>query len=179
MGQIWTVTALVYQKKKKKKESSTCYKETTQKYFSSCDFWSLQEKVIEFEVKRRLYGAFCQNWLNWTWTVFKGQILSQKFEFTLFSTLVWGLNALWLSRLCLLAKIKFSLCSYEFNNWYAPYPGTIYMNWFLELGDGKGSCSVHCTNGPGTAVTQGAALSMIFIFYLSIYLFIKCALRTS
>ena len=61
-------------------------------------------------------------------------------------------SAFWLRSKC-------SICSYQLNIWYAPYPGASILNWFLTLGEVSGACSAFATGCPGIAVPPGSALS--------------------
>ena len=59
-------------------------------------------------------------------------------------------SAFWLRSKC-------SICSYQLNIWYAPYPGASILNWFLNLGEVSGACSTFATGWPGIAVPPGSA----------------------
>jgi len=61
------------------------------------------------------------------------------------------------SLLGLLAKIKCSICSYQLNIWYAAHWVAHILNWFLELGCGKGACLVPATGCLGIALPPSTA----------------------
>ena len=67
------------------------------------------------------------------------------------------MNTKSLSLLGLLAKIKCSICSYQLNIWYAAHWVAHILNWFLELGCGKGACLVPATGCLGIALPPSTA----------------------
>ena len=54
-------------------------------------------------------------------------------------------------------KKKKSICSYQLNIWYVFHWRTSILNWFLELGERLGACSILATGWPGIAVPPGLA----------------------
>ena len=98
-----------------------------------------------------------------------------------------------LSLLGLMAKIKCSICSYQFNIWYAGHSLAHILIWFLAFGQGSEACLTLTTGCLGVALQPSAAhlslmkslqklfarhsLSIFFsiqyflVFYLDFYLF--------
>ena len=71
--------------------------------------------------------------------------------------LVYNRSPIAVSLLGLLAKIKCSICSYQLNIWYAAHWVAHILNWFLELGCGKGACLVPATGCLGIALPPSTA----------------------
>ena len=61
------------------------------------------------------------------------------------------------SLLGLLAKIKCSICSYQFNIWYTAHRVASILNWFLAFGLGCGACFSQAKSPPRIAVPRGWA----------------------
>ena len=61
------------------------------------------------------------------------------------------------SLLGLLAKIKCSICSYQFNIWYTTHRVVSILNWFLVFGLGCGACFSQTMSPPRIAVPRGWA----------------------
>ena len=78
------------------------------------------------------------------------------------SQLVWWLGSaspLPLSLLGLMAKIKCSICSYQFNIWYAGHRPAHILIWFLAFGQGSEACLTLTTGCLGIALQPSAAHS--------------------
>jgi len=61
-----------------------------------------------------------------------------------------------LSLLGLLAKIKCSNCSYQFDRWYAAQRAALRSNEFLSFGERIEACFALSTDCPGLALLPGA-----------------------
>ncbi len=64
-----------------------------------------------------------------------------------------------LSLLGLMAKIKCSICSYQFNIWYAGHRPAHILIWFLAFGQGSEACLTLTTGCLGIALQPSAAHS--------------------
>ena len=62
-----------------------------------------------------------------------------------------------LSLLGLMAKIKCSICSYQFNIWYAGHRPAHILIWFLAFGQGSEACLTLTTGCLGIALQPSAA----------------------
>ena len=62
-----------------------------------------------------------------------------------------------LSLLGLMAKIKCSICSYQFNIWYAGHSPAHILIWFLAFGQGSEACLTLTTGCLGIALQPSAA----------------------
>ena len=62
-----------------------------------------------------------------------------------------------LSLLGLMAKIKCSICSYQFNIWYAGHVPAHILIWFLAFGQGSEACFTLTTGCLGIALQPSAA----------------------
>ena len=62
-----------------------------------------------------------------------------------------------LSLLGLMAKIKCSICSYQFNIWYAGHSLAHILIWFLAFGQGSEACLTLTTGCLGVALQPSAA----------------------
>ena len=62
-----------------------------------------------------------------------------------------------LSLLGLMAKIKCSICSYQFNIWYAGHRPAHILIWFLAFGQGSEACFTLTTGCLGMALQPSAA----------------------
>ena len=62
-----------------------------------------------------------------------------------------------LSLLGLMAKIKCSICSYQFNIWYAGHRPAHILIWFLAFGQGSEACFTLTTGCLGIALQPSAA----------------------
>ena len=63
---------------------------------------------------------------------------------------LYRFSAFWLRSKC-------SICSYQLNIWYGPHWGPSILNWFLQLREVTGACSVLPAGSPGLAVLPGRA----------------------
>ena len=66
-----------------------------------------------------------------------------------------------LSLLGLMAKIKCSICSYQFNIWYAGHSLAHILIWFLAFGQGSEACLTLTTGCLGIALQPSAAHYLI------------------